>query len=78
VGLLVSSNISYFCCLGGTTDITVHEVTGPDILKEIHQACGGHYGGNTVNQEFFKFLERLLSGPVIQEIRTIQYLVMLQ
>ena len=67
---MVSSNISYFCCLGGTTDITVHEVTGPDTLKEIHQACGGHYGGNTVNQEFFKFLGRLFGGPVIQEIRT--------
>jgi hypothetical protein len=48
----------------------VHEVTGPDTLKEIHQACGGHYGGNTVNQEFFKFLGRLFGGPVIQEIRT--------
>jgi hypothetical protein len=35
-------------------------VTGPDTLKEIHQACGGHYGGNTVNEEFFKFLERFL------------------
>ena len=67
---MVSSNISYFCCLGGTTDITVHEVTGPDTVKEIHQACGGHYGGNTVNEEFFKFLERLLSGPVIREIQT--------
>jgi hypothetical protein len=46
-------------------------VTGPDTLKEIHQACGGHYGGNTVNQEFFKFLGRLFGGPVIQEIRTV-------
>lgn len=45
-------------------------MTGPDTLKEIHQACGGHYGGNTVNQEFFKFLSRLFGGPVIQEIRT--------
>lgn len=54
---------------GGTTDITVHEVTGQNTLKEIHQACGGHYGGNTVNAEFFKFLTTLLSGPVIKEIR---------
>ncbi|CAC5426238.1 unnamed protein product [Mytilus coruscus] len=55
--------------LRGTTDITVHEVTGPNTLNEIHQACGGHYGGNTVNAEFFKFLTTLLSGPVIREIR---------
>ncbi|CAC5426221.1 unnamed protein product [Mytilus coruscus] len=55
---------------GGTTDITIHEVTGTNTLKEIHQACGGHYGGNTVNAEFFKFLTKLLGGPVIIEIRT--------
>lgn len=54
---------------GGTTDITVHEVTGPDTLIEIHQACGGHYGGNTVNAEFFKFLTKLFGGPVIHEIQ---------
>ncbi|XP_071126853.1 heat shock 70 kDa protein 12A-like isoform X2 [Mytilus edulis] len=54
---------------GGTTDITVHEVTGQNTLKEIHQACGGHYGGTTVNAEFYKFLTTLLSGPVIKEIR---------
>jgi hypothetical protein len=39
---------------GGTTDITVHEVTGPNTVKEIHQACGGHWGGMTVNGEFYK------------------------
>ncbi|XP_076070819.1 heat shock 70 kDa protein 12A-like isoform X1 [Mytilus galloprovincialis] len=54
---------------GGTTDITVHEVTGQNTLKEIHQACGGHYGGTTVNAEFYKFWTTLLSGPVIKEIR---------
>ncbi|XP_063416315.1 heat shock 70 kDa protein 12A-like [Mytilus trossulus] len=59
----------YSRVLDGTTDITVHEVTGQNTLKEIHQACGGHYGGITVNAEFYKFLTTLLSGPVIKEIR---------
>lgn len=39
------------------------------MLTEIHQVCGLHYGGNTVNTEFFKFLTTLFSGPVIKEFR---------
>ncbi|VDI31058.1 Hypothetical predicted protein [Mytilus galloprovincialis] len=54
---------------GGTTDITVHEVTGPNSVKEIHQACGGHWGGITVNGEFYKFLVRLLGGFVINDVK---------
>ncbi|XP_063419328.1 heat shock 70 kDa protein 12A-like [Mytilus trossulus] len=54
---------------GGTTDIAVHEVTGKNTLKEIHQACGGHWGGITVNGEFYNFLVRLLGGDVINEVK---------
>ncbi|XP_052078827.1 heat shock 70 kDa protein 12A-like isoform X1 [Mytilus californianus] len=54
---------------GGTTDITVHEVKGPNSVKEIHQACGGHWGGITVNGEFYKFLVRLLGGFVINDVK---------
>lgn len=54
---------------GGTTDITVHEVMGPDTVKEIHQACGGHWGGITVNGEFYKFLVRLFGGDVINAVK---------
>ncbi|XP_052089534.1 heat shock 70 kDa protein 12A-like isoform X1 [Mytilus californianus] len=54
---------------GGTTDIAVHEVTGRNTLKEIHQACGGHWGGITVNGEFYNFLIRLLGGDVINEVK---------
>jgi hypothetical protein len=34
----------------------VHEITGLDTLKEIHPPCGGHWGGITVNKEFYDFL----------------------
>ncbi|CAC5408973.1 unnamed protein product [Mytilus coruscus] len=54
---------------GGTTDITVYEVTGPNSVKEIYQACGGHWGGITVNGEFYKFLVRLLGGDVINAVK---------
>ncbi|CAG2206000.1 unnamed protein product [Mytilus edulis] len=59
--------MSFF--LGGTTDITVHEVTGPNSVKEIHQACGGYWGGNTVNGEFYKFLVKLFGGFVINDVK---------
>ncbi|XP_071124508.1 heat shock 70 kDa protein 12A-like [Mytilus edulis] len=54
---------------GGTTDIAVHEVTGKNTLKEINQACGGHWGGITVNGEFYSFLIKLLGGDVINEVK---------
>ncbi|VDI58527.1 Hypothetical predicted protein [Mytilus galloprovincialis] len=40
---------------GGTIDITVHEVMPEGNLKEIHQACGGVWGSNTINKEFTTF-----------------------
>lgn len=58
-----------FTLIGGTTDITVHEVTGPNTVREVHQACGGHWGGITVNGEFYKFLVRLLGGDVINAVK---------
>lgn len=58
----------HFFFVEDITDITVYEVTGPNMLREIHQACGVHYGGNTVNAEFIKFLTTLLGTPVIEEI----------
>ena len=44
-------------------------MTGPNTVKEIHQACGGHWGGMTVNGEFYKFLVRLLGGDVINGVK---------
>lgn len=54
---------------GGTTDIAVHEVTGVDTLKEVHQACGGHWGGITVNKQFYNFLEEIFGKDVINSIK---------
>ncbi|XP_052078815.1 heat shock 70 kDa protein 12A-like [Mytilus californianus] len=54
---------------GGTTDIAVHEVTGVDTLKEIHQACGGHWGGFTVNEAFYRFLIDVFGENVVDKIK---------
>ncbi|CAG2244502.1 unnamed protein product [Mytilus edulis] len=42
--------------MGGTTDIAVQEITGVNTLKEIHHACGSHWGDITVNEAFYRFL----------------------
>ena len=54
---------------GGTTDIAVHEITGLDTLKEIHPPCGGHWGGITVNKEFYDFLVEIFGDKVIDAIK---------
>ena len=50
--------------LGGTIDITVHEVTSSGGLKEVHAASGGGWGGILVDQAF----EELMVDIVGQHI----------
>ncbi|KAK3099850.1 hypothetical protein FSP39_010738 [Pinctada imbricata] len=54
---------------GGTIDITAHEVAKDGGLRELHQACGGYWGGTRVNEEFTKFLTRLVGGDVIHKMK---------
>jgi hypothetical protein len=42
--------------LGGTVDVTAHQIMSDGILKEIHQATGGDWGGTKVDQAFEKFI----------------------
>jgi hypothetical protein len=42
--------------LGGTVDVTAHQIMPDGILKEIHQATGGDWGGTKVDQAFENFL----------------------
>lgn len=44
----------YVCCicLGGTLDVTVHEIDDEGGTKEIYQVTGGPYGGIKVNEQF--------------------------
>ncbi|XP_045203416.2 heat shock 70 kDa protein 12A-like [Mercenaria mercenaria] len=46
---------------GGTIDITVHEVDTDNGVKEVHAACGGGWGGTTVDEEFENLLTDLLT-----------------
>ncbi|XP_060566343.1 heat shock 70 kDa protein 12A-like [Ruditapes philippinarum] len=45
---------------GGTIDITVHETTQNNGLKEIYKASGGDYGGTMVDRAFEEFISEIL------------------
>ncbi|KAL4221970.1 hypothetical protein ACF0H5_018018 [Mactra antiquata] len=47
---------------GGTADMSAHELTGKECLKEIHRATGDALGGNTVDENFNKIVSEIV-GP---------------
>ena len=55
--------------LGGTVDITIHEVLADGKLKEIHKASGGAWGGTRVDEAYNQFLIKLFGGPVIKKFQ---------
>uniref|UniRef100_A0A3Q2R2E8 Heat shock 70 kDa protein 12A n=1 Tax=Fundulus heteroclitus TaxID=8078 RepID=A0A3Q2R2E8_FUNHE len=52
---------------GGTIDITVHEVMEGGALKELHKASGNTLGGQTVDENFKRFLRKILPDGVWDE-----------
>ncbi|XP_061306578.1 heat shock 70 kDa protein 12A-like [Pezoporus flaviventris] len=54
-------------CVGGTIDITVHEIQENHYLKELHKASGGGWGGNRVDQNFIDFLREIFDDGVWNE-----------
>jgi len=52
--------------LGGTADITCHKVQNDGFLQELHPPTGGPWGGKSVDQSYYKFLEDLV-GPDVWE-----------
>lgn len=42
----------FVALLGGTVDITVHEVQSDNGLKEVYRANGGSWGGTYIDQAF--------------------------
>ena len=60
------------CCVyrvGGTVDITVHEVLPDGKLKEIMKASGGAWGGTRVDEAYKQFLIKLFGAPVIKKFQ---------
>lgn len=58
----ILTTITYSISLGGTVDITVHEVDQSGGIKEIHAASGGGWGGTMVDQAFEDMLIHLFNS----------------
>ncbi|XP_060580619.1 heat shock 70 kDa protein 12A-like [Ruditapes philippinarum] len=52
---------------GGTLDTTVHEVLPDGLLKELHAATGGAWGGQMVNAAFENLLQEIVGSEVFEE-----------
>ena len=53
--------------LGGTVDITVHEIEEDCTLRELDKANGGNCGGTQVDEKFISLLNDLF-GPDVMEV----------
>lgn len=65
---------------GGTADITVHEKLQNGKLMELYKASGVGRGGTAIDDEYVRFLTRIVGGPAMQKFRmeaTAQYVEML-
>ena len=58
-----------FLSLGGTVDITVHEVQRDGTLRELHAPSGGPWGGTVVDKGVNDFLDELFDSQVMREFR---------
>ena len=56
--------------LGGTLDITAHQIVGPDHIREIHRVSGSDLGGVKVDQLFMQHLVVLFGEENITNIKT--------
>jgi len=52
--------------VGGTLDVTAHEILPNGNIKEIYQVTGGPYGGTKVDEEFVSLLKRFFGISVVE------------
>lgn len=62
--------VCIFCILlGGTIDVTIHEIEEGNQLKEVHAAAGGPWGGTSVDRAFEQLMVEVLGDDVLQSVR---------
>ncbi|XP_021359149.1 heat shock 70 kDa protein 12A-like isoform X2 [Mizuhopecten yessoensis] len=54
---------------GGTIDMTVHQITIGQRIREIRRACGGACGGTTVDNAFRAFLHEVFGNEVLETLK---------
>ena len=55
--------------LGGTLDVTAHEIIAGNKVREIDRASGGDFGGIKVDAAFEKMLSRIFGEALIQKFK---------
>ena len=55
--------------IGGTVDITAHQVQSDGSIKELHTATGGAWGGTKVDENFVNLLRRVLGDRFIDHFQ---------
>lgn len=59
--------------LGGTTDITVHQLQENKTLAELVPASGGEWGGIKVDKAYRQFLEDIFGSSVLEKFERDPY-----
>lgn len=52
--------------LGGTLDVTAHQIQENGAIREIYKATGGNHGGQNVNRQFRNLLESIFTQKFIE------------
>lgn len=56
--------------LGGTTDITVHQLQENKTLAKVVLACGGEWGGINVDGAYWQFLKNIFGIGVLNRFQS--------
>lgn len=56
--------------LGGTTDITVHQLEENNTLAELVPVNGGEWGGINVDKAYRQFLEDIFGSSVLEKFES--------
>lgn len=58
----------YIYLIGGTVDITAHQVTADGNVKEIIRPTGGNWGGTRVDEEYIDLIKCLIGETATKDI----------
>ena len=61
--------LCFHIALGGTVDITAHEIQPDGSVNEIYPPCGGPWGAVNVDEQFVLSLKHLLGGDFIDQFK---------
>lgn len=65
---MVNKKCVFYCVIGGTIDITAHQVMEDSKIKELIKATGGSWGGTRVDGEYIDFIKCMIGETATQEI----------